>query len=384
MGNSAAHPKLVSRAAEEPLPDMEEIGVLTVPMTPQHVARLKVAYTARNLDLTRPLQMVHGCDAAPRHGDLLVATVAGIGQHPKLELATGRRATLHLGDEVLVAAAARYAPDQFEAELPEDLDRCDLVAAGGVAGRTCNSHARMGTPTSLQPVGLLAGADGRVINLGDLALPAPVPSLHRPPTVVVVGTAMNAGKTTVVASLTRGLTTAGLRIGACKVTGTGAGGDPWLYRDAGAAEVLDFIDAGLASTHRIPLPELVDCAMFLHAHLAARDVDAVIIEVADGVLHAETAALLEHPRVQALTDAVVFAAGDAAGALLGVSKVRATGLPVLAVSGLLTASPLATREAQAVLDLPVYSTADLSDSVLSASLLQQAAAAVQARCAQPA
>ena len=359
--------------------------MLTIPMTPQRVGRLKVAYTARNLDLTRPFQVVHGRDLAPRHGDLMVATVAGIGQHQKLEVTTSRRCTLYVGDEVLVAAAARYAPDQFEAELPEDLGPCDLVAAGGVAARLRSSHAKMATPTSLHPVGLLADADGRVINLSDLALPVSVPNLQRPPTIVVVGTSMNAGKTTVVASLVRGLTTARLRVGACKVTGTGAGGDPWLYHDAGAAEVLDFTDAGLAATYRIPLPALVDCATSLHAHLTGRGVDAIVIEIADGVLHTETAALLEHPRIQALADAVIFAAGDAAGALLGVSRVHTTGLPVLAVTGLLTASPLAAREAQAVLDVPVYGTADLSDPALSVSLLQKATAAVQqARCAQPA
>src|SRR2546430_9351468 len=31
-----------------------------------------------------------------------------------------------------------------------------------------------------------------------------------------------------------------LRVGAAKVTGTGAGGDPWLLTDAGASLVLDF------------------------------------------------------------------------------------------------------------------------------------------------
>lgn len=148
-----------------------------------------------------------------------------------------------------------------------------------------------------------------------------------------------------------GLTRAGLRVGACRITGTGAGGDPYLYRDAGADEVLDFTDDGLVTTYRVPVEQLVGTAVRLHAHLAGRDVDAIAMEIADGVLQPQTAALLAAPQVQALTDAVLFAAGDAAGALLGVERVRRAGLPVLAVSGLLTASPLATREAQACLDV---------------------------------
>jgi len=387
MRRSVGHPKVVLVRRTRPLTDTEEIDVLTIPLTPRRVARLKVAYTVRNLDLAQPLQVVHDHDLAPRHGDVMLAAVDRIGQHPKLELTTSRRSALYTGDEILVAAAARYAPDQFEAEVPEDLGPCDLVAAGGIAARIRSSHVKMSIPTSLNPIGLLADAGGRIVNLSDLALAAPVPTLRRPTTIVVAGTAMNAGKTTAVASLVRGLTAAGLRVGACKVTGTGAGGDPWLYRDAGAAEVLDFTDVGFAATYRIPLPALLDCATGLHAHLAARDVDAIVIEIADGVLHAETAALLDHPRIQALIDGVVFAAGDAAGALLGVSRVRAAGLEVLAVGGLLTTSPLATREAQAVLDLPVYGSADLSDPALSASLLQKARVTVitpRAHCAQPA
>ena len=45
------------------------------------------------------------------------------------------------------------------------------------------------------------------------------------PVLIVAGTAMNAGKTTAAARLIKGLQRAGLRVGAAKVTGTGAGGD---------------------------------------------------------------------------------------------------------------------------------------------------------------
>lgn len=341
----------------------------TVSLTPQRVARWKVAYTARNLDLQRPLGVVYGDDLVPRHGDLMLAKVTAIGQHTRLELATGRRATLYLDDEVLVAVGARYATDQFEADLPHDLGPCHLVAAGGIAGQTRSAHTKMSAPTELAPVGLLTDSDGAVINLAHLALPEPAPSLRQPPTLLVAGTSMNAGKTTAMAAIIRGLTTAGLRVGAAKITGTGAGGDPWLYRDAGAAEVLDFIDAGLAATYQVGLPVLLDCATDLHATLACRGVDAILLEIADGVLQSQTAALLSHPRIRALTDGVFFAASDAAGAQLGVHRLHAIGWPVLAVGGLLTASPLASDEAREVLNIPVYSTSELCNPVLAQNML---------------
>ena len=53
----------------------------------------------------------------------------------------------------------------------------------------------------------------------------------------------------VVASIVRGLTAAGYRVAAGKVTGTGAGGDFHMFVDAGATRVLDFTDFGFSSTY---------------------------------------------------------------------------------------------------------------------------------------
>ncbi len=55
---------------------------------------------------------------------------------------------------------------------------------------------------------------------------------------------MNAGKTTTAASLIKGVTAYGMKVGAAKITGTGAGGDFWFMIDSGTEPVLDFVDAG--------------------------------------------------------------------------------------------------------------------------------------------
>ncbi|MGI9002449.1 MAG: DUF1611 domain-containing protein [Pseudonocardia sp.] len=340
------------------------------------IARAKVAYSVRRVDLDRPLRVVTGPGRAPRHGDLALAEIATIGQHEKLELTGSRRSSLYRGDEIVVAYGARYAPDQFEAELPDDLDECDLVAAGGCAARVRSQHSSMTDATRIRPIGLLATASG-VLNVADGALPAPPESITAGaatvPTILVAGTSMNAGKTTTVASLVHGLDRAGLRVGAGKITGTGAGGDRNSYDDAGAAEALDFTDLGFVTTYRMPVPRLARLAADMHDHLLARGVDAVVLEIADGVLQGETCELLAHPSVQQRVDGAVFAASDAAGALLGVSRMRACGQRVLAVSGLVTASPLALREAQTGLDVPVYDTADLCDPTLATNLLARVA-----------
>src|SRR5262245_3329437 len=74
-------------------------------------------------------------EGAPQAGDLVLARVDAIGYHGALQLTSGRRKTLFVGDEIVVAYGNRYAPNQFEAVVPRTLGPCHLVAGGGVAGK---------------------------------------------------------------------------------------------------------------------------------------------------------------------------------------------------------------------------------------------------------
>jgi hypothetical protein len=91
--------------------------------------------------------------------------------------------------------------------------------------------------------------------------------------------------------------------------------------------------------------------------LVADGADVVVLEIADGLLQAETAWLLG--RLSGLADAVVLAATDALSARAGLELLRAAGLPVRLVSGLVSRSPLAAREVLSATGLEVASTADL-------------------------
>lgn len=340
--------------------------------TPDRAARVKRGYASRLVPGHAITALVPSPAGPPQAGDLVLARVEQVGKLARLELRDSRRALLFPGDELVLAYGHRYAPDLLEAEVPDDLGPCELVSEGGVAGRILCSVAKLGVSTHLQPLGLLAAADGAVLNVRDAALPRLGSGGVRPPTIAFAGTAMNAGKTTSAAALILGLVRAGHRVGAAKVTGTGAGGDPWLMRDAGAAPVLDFTSAGHASTYRLDSAEVLDVLTLLTGHLAAAGVDVVVLEISDGVFQGETAALLADPRFAAAVDGIVFAGRDALGAVAGVRRLRSAGLPVLAVSGVLTASPLAAREARLALDgLLVLGPGELSHPLMAQSLLDE-------------
>lgn len=321
----------------------------------------KRAFTTRRVDLNLATRL--RTDLLPRAGDLVLARVAQLGQHQKLESPHGRRAQLYEGDEIIVSYGERYAPDQFEAVVPDDLSACDLVAGGGVAGKVLSRHAKIRPATRIEPIGLLADDAGKVLNLAQFGLPRLTGRTELPPVVAVVGTSMNAGKTTAAAGLIHGLSRAGLVVAATKVTGTGSGGDLWTMLDAGARSVLDFTDHGHASTAGLAQERIESVALSLIAHSAETKPDVIVVEVADGLLQRETGALLRSPRLREVLHGVLFAAGDAMGAVAGHQWLVEAGHRVLGVSGLLSASPLATREAEAALGRPVLTLAELRDAI---------------------
>jgi len=339
------------------------------------LAQAKWAFTTRRV-LSADVAGLESDLTRARSGDLVLARVNAVGQHKNLQLSTGRMAQLYPGDHVVAACGDRYAPDQFEAVARLDSEQADLVAGGGIIGSMRLAHADMAPPTSVRPLGLLAHEAGRIVNVASYALPfRRVRS--RVPVIAVVGSAMNAGKTTVAASLIHGLSRGGLSVGAAKITGTGASKDVHAFTDAGAHPVLDFTDAGMASTYRQPSARVGAAMETLVAHLIGDGVDAVVVEVADGVYQEETAALMRRAAFRERVDGVVFAATDALGAAAGSRMVQHCGLPMRAVSGLLTNGPLACRETAAAVDAPVVVTDQLLDPACALQLLDDGGGSVE-------
>ena len=75
--------------------------------------------------------------------------------------------------------------------------------------------------------------------------------------ILVVGSAMNSGKTTTAGTLARALSRANFSVAAGKITGTAAGKDARFFEACGARPVLDFTSAGYPSTYMLGLEELL-------------------------------------------------------------------------------------------------------------------------------
>ncbi|MEN3346281.1 MAG: hypothetical protein V7635_2857 [Arthrobacter sp.] len=258
-----------------------------VDVDPERLRRAKKAYSTRFLaDCLALLPNGYELwDVEPSAGDFILARTTEIGHHPKLESPGSRRQSMFVGDEILVAFGNRYAPDQFLAVVPEDLDPCSLVAGGGLAAKVVEQHADIVQATSIEPIGLLA-KDCAVVNLPDFAphrVSAVTELPGRPQVIAVPGTSMNSDKSTTLGSLVNGLNGAGLTVSAGKATGTGSGNDPWLFTHAGTQHVLDFTDFGFPTTFLTDHSKVRGLPTSLIGALTTAETDVVVVETADRI-----------------------------------------------------------------------------------------------------
>ncbi len=207
---------------------------------------------------------------------------------------------------------------------------------------------------------VLGASDDRPVNLRSFARPRSPGPRKDPRWVVVVGSAMDSGKTTACASLIHGLVESGLHVGAAKLTGTASSRDVGSFRDAGADPVLDFLDSGWPSTAGCTAAELLAIVEDLRSHLAAAKVDVAVLEIADGLLQSETRQLLTEILTVLDDPAVVLTVVESLAGVFGVEMLKEIGHRVVAVSGMVTNSPLAMREIEIATDVGCVRTSNLA------------------------
>ena len=86
----------------------------------------------------------------------------------------------------------------------------------------------------------------------------------------------------------------------------------------------------------------------------------------------ETHEILKASSIRDRLDGILVASGDAAGAVGSVATLRTMGQEPLAISGLLSRSPLGAKEAEAVTGLTVLTRKELHDPDVSLLLVRPA------------
>ena len=145
-------------------------------------------------------------------------------------------------------------------------------------------------------VGYAVDAYGGRLNLKErLFRPSASSAGPEGPLLVVVGTGMNSGKTTVVSQILHGLGRQGVRAAAAKITGSVSNRDTDEMRATDAISVLDFSDYGFPSTYLADPEELALLWRTILADGERAGPQLTVVEIADGVLERETALILRDP-----------------------------------------------------------------------------------------
>ncbi|AIF85274.1 hypothetical protein NTE_03245 [Candidatus Nitrososphaera evergladensis SR1] len=306
-------------------------------------------------------------NVAPKAGDLALVKVDRIGYHNSIITANNRKLRIYPGDLLVGVFGNRYATDALEGELfgVQDLS---ILTAGGMIGTVKSRHKEFGRPTSVTFVGFLKNKKGLKVNLKELGFHLSRPKGALKNIIIIVGTGMNAGKTTAARILVKSLSDQGLKVAACKLTGSVSNRDQDELRSAYARTIIDFSDYGFPSTYLCTKKELFDLFDTMVADLEKTNPDVVIMEIADGILQRETAILLAEQSVKGMIKGIILAADSAPAALYAAEKIEEMGHKVIAVSGAITSSPLFVKEFEENSRIPVYASVDtgkeLADAVM--------------------
>ncbi|GGN96385.1 hypothetical protein GCM10010112_87600 [Actinoplanes lobatus] len=305
---------------------------------------------------------------SPTVGDVLACEVITLSLLRHLDTADGRRTMLYPGDRIMCVVGNRYSTSALQGRGRVTGDVTEMLSASGLCGEVVGRSAEVAPPTTLRVLAQAHHAD-RPLNVRSFLLPPAQPIGPKPTWIVVAGSAMDAGKTTACASIIHGLTCAGYRVGAAKLTGTASPRDLSSFRDAGADPVLEFLDMGWPSTDGCDRADLAAIVAGLTGHLQAAAVQVGVLEIADGLLQRETEMILRALSGWLGPAHIVLATRESLAAVAGARQLRQMGHDVLAVTGVVTNSPLACQEVELAGAGPCIPTAGLGTAV--ASLVEQ-------------
>lgn len=313
------------------------------------------SWSCRHVDQTAGWQLDADDQAAPCIGDIALVEADAIANHTSLITSENEKMRIYEGDKLLCVFGNRYATDAFEGET-QTVEVLHLMTAGGMIGTVQTKHRSVKNPTKVSFLGYVTDREGARLNLKDLCFAEKKkPAKKERKIIFAVGTGMNSGKTTTSARMVRGLVERGVSVAACKLTGSVSHRDLFEMRATSPVFATDFSDYGFPSTYLCDKQELLDLFHTMIADCEEHDPEAIVIEIADGVLQRETQILLNDPEVSQYVSKILLTAPCALSALQGIDVVRRTGHEMMAVSGIISNSPLFIREFTALSDVPLCS-----------------------------
>lgn len=335
----------------------------------------RIASSTKNLRLGP--EVIVGDEIIAAEGHVLaIRILTDKSTYNTVEDVSGRMMALRSGDVLAGTLGSRRALRGYAGEVPAHIavgDTIEVLNLGGILGRCTSVNPEIGPPFKGEVLGAilsfpeLGDRIGRPATIRENAV-APAETLESTlPVVYVAGTCMNAGKTVAATELVRGLSRAGHRVGAVKLTGVSLMRDTLSMLDAGAVAALTFNDAGMASTHP---GATVAVARGLLNRMAGDRIarpDVIVAELGDGILgEYGVQDILLAPDLMRVGAAYVMAAPDPV-ACWGASELFRSHfhLPITVITGPATDNDVGRDYIRAELGLPSHNALRDADGLVT-------------------
>jgi len=311
----------------------------------------KIGSVTKNLELTHSAEIMNDpatalpCDM----GTVLAAEVLEDKRiYNELELPSGRFSKLKKGDIIAVTLGQRRALKGFVGSLPKSLypgDTIHLLNMGGVAGVCTSANTKaVGQPLRIRILGGIV-RDGKQLNINQKTLFASKATMESTiPLIIVTGTSMDSGKTTVAIEIIKTLSHMGMKLAGAKLTGVGALRDLYKMHDYGVGKSVSFVNAGIPSTANLDDTCIAEMTKGALDYLSQPDPahngslpDAIIVEFGDGLMGKYgVGAVLKTPEIQNNVRLHIGCAGDPVGAAGLAQTCASIGIPLDVISGPVT------------------------------------------------
>ena len=277
----------------------------------------KIGSVTKNCQISKEVTVSKDIDC--KEGDVLA--VQALEQkhiYNTLELPSGRMAKIQKEDIMAVTLGNRRALKGFVGSVPKKLntgDKVQILNLGGVAGSIESENLHLvGKALNCKVLGQVV-LDNKKLNIGDFAKFKPKEKVESNPKLIIVsGTCMNAGKTTVSCEIIKHLRRNNYTVAGAKLAGIAAIRDVENMKDHGAFTAVSMIDGGLTST--VNSEESANLAKAAVDFLAEKNPDFIVIEFGDGVLgEYGVLEIISDPEISKITKLHIGVAHDPVGAI---------------------------------------------------------------------
>ncbi len=334
-------------------------------LSPMNIILDKIASVVKNANIGFDVEISPQIDC--REGAVLAVEVLEDKKvYNQLELVSGRLSTMHKGDILAVALGNRQALRGFVGQVPESVavgDTINVLNLGGVSGLCMSANIKeVGDALKVKVLGAVM-KNGKAVNIKDYVLFSPMDHLGASaPLIVVSGTCMNVGKTSVAGEIIKHAKRARLKVFGAKLAGVAAMRDTESMRDYGAGTVVSFLDAGFPST--VHQKDAVAVAKGAIDYLSKDAPDYIVIEFGDGIFgEYGVMSCLKDPEIQRNIVAHIGCAYDPAGAVKLAEVCAEIGAPLDVISGPVTDNSVGVSFVKDTLHLPGFNAFQRSEEL---------------------